>query len=384
MARKPHVALIVETSSVYGRQILRGVTHYLSAHGAWSIFLEQRALTSKLPAWLKNWQGDGIISRTSLRPLIQTLAKSRVRVVDLTDRYGDLGLPHIWSANESIGRLAAEHLRERGFGKFAFCGFAREYWSEQRLHGFVETAQQSGVVCKAYESPWLGAHAHPWEEEQQELAAWLCALPKPIGIMACNDLRGQQILDACNRVELGVPEEVAVIGVDNDELLCELCNPPLSSVVPNPECIGYKAAELLDRLMAGKRAEPQPLLIAPLGIATRQSTDVLAIDDPDVAAAIKFIREHACDGAKIQTILAQVPLSRSILERRFRKYLGHSPQQMLRQTQLKRVKQLLAKTDLPLWKIGELAGFKHTEYMCVAFKRHMGSTPGAYRRLSQI
>jgi LacI family transcriptional regulator len=202
--------------------------------------------------------------------------------------------------------------------------------------------------------------------------------------MACNDVRGQQILDACNRVELAVPEEVAVIGVDNDELLCELCNPPLSSVIPNPECIGYKAAELLDRLMAGKKPEPDPLRIAPLGIATRQSTDVLAIDDPEVAVAVKFIREHACEGARVNSILAHVPLSRSILERRFRKYLGHSPQQMLRGTQLERVKQLLIKTDLPLSKIAELAGFKHTEYMCVAFKRQVGRSPGAFRRLSQV
>jgi LacI family transcriptional regulator len=359
------------------------VARYLRSHESWSIFLQQRALTSKLPTWLKDWKGDGIISRSTTPQMAEAFTHSRVRHVDLTDRYGDLGLPHIWSDHQAIGRLAAEHQLERGFGNLAFCGFAREYWSKERLTGFVETARQSGIVCAVYETPWLGAHAHPWEEEQQALARWVGSLPKPVGIMACNDVRGQQVLDACNRVELAVPEEGAVIGVDNDEVLCELCNPQLSSVIPNPERVGYKAAEILDGLMAGDKGKPMHLLIPPLGIATRQSTDVLAITDPDVVAAVKYIREHACEGARIRDMLAHVPLSRSVLERRFRKYLGCSPQQMLRQTQLKRVKQLLVNTDLPLWKIGELAGFKHTEYMCVTFKREVGQTPSVYRRQSQ-
>jgi LacI family transcriptional regulator len=384
MAHKRHVALLIETSSVYGRQILRGVTRYLRAHEQWSIFLEQRALTSKLPAWLKDWQGDGIISRARMRPLVEAIASSRVRLVDLTDRYGDQGLRHIWSNNAAIGCLAAGHLLERGFRSFAFCGFAREYWSKQRLAGFRETIRHAGILHSVYESRWQAAHAHSWEEEQEQVAAWLDGLPKPIGIMACNDVRGQQVLDACNRAEIPVPEAIAVIGVDNDELLCELCSPPLSSVIPNPELVGYKAAEVLDSLMAGKKGPGKPVLIPPLGIATRQSTDVLAIDDPDIAAAVKYIREHACAGARVDDILADVPLSRSILERRFRKYLGQSPRQMLRQAQLNRVKQLLAKTDLPLRAISELAGFKHTEYMCVAFKRAVGHTPGAYRRQSQM
>lgn len=384
MARKRHVALLIETSSIYGRQLLRGVTRYLRAHEPWSIFLEQRALTSKLPAWLKDWRGDGIISRARMRPLAEALGSSGVRLVDLTDRYGDQGLCHIWSDNAAIGRLAAEHLLERGIHHFAFCGFAHEYWSKQRLEGFRKIVGKAGRQCLVYESRWQGPHGHPWETEQEQLAAWLDTLPRPVGIMACNDVRGQQVLDACNRVDLAVPEEVAVIGVDNDELLCELCRPPLSSVIPNPELIGYKATEVLDSLMAGKKGPREPVLIPPLGIATRQSTDVLALNDPDVAAAVKYIREQACAGAHVDDILAHVPLSRSILERRFRKYLGQSPQQMLRQAKLNRVKELLAKTDLPLRTISELAGFKHTEYMCVAFRRAVGHTPGVYRRQSQM
>src|SRR6185437_15012889 len=191
---------------------------------------------------------------------------------------------------------------------------------------------------------------------------------------------GQHVLDACQRVNLSVPEEVAVIGADNDMLLCELCDPPLSSVVPNPERIGYEAAALLDRLMRGEKPPSMHLWIEPLGVTTRQSTDVLAIDDPHIAVAVRYIRENACAGATVPDLLQQVPLSRTLLERQFRKYLGRSPQAEIRAVQLKRVKQLLAETDLSLERIAELAGYEHPEYMSVVFKRETGQTPGHYRR----
>jgi LacI family transcriptional regulator len=211
----------------------------------------------------------------------------------------------------------------------------------------------------------------------------LKGLPKPLGVMACNDMRGQHVLEACARVRLRVPEEVAVIGVDDDALLCELCDPQLSSVVPNAEGVGYEAAALLDRLMAGKAPLKTPLLISPLGITTRQSTDILAVEDPHIATALRFIREHACLGATVGDVLAHVPLSRTMLERGFRKYLGRSPQQEIRAIQMKRVSQLLADTNLKLAEIAELAGFKHPEYLNVAFKRDTGQTPGKYRKASK-
>ncbi len=202
--------------------------------------------------------------------------------------------------------------------------------------------------------------------------------------MCCNDLRGQQTLDACRRGEQFVPEAVAVIGVDNDEVLCALCDPPLSSVVPNAERVGYEAAALLDRLMQGERSESSEILIAPRGIETRQSTDVLAIDDSLVAAAVKCIRERACQGLTVDEVLRQVPLSRSMLEKRFRRYLQQTPQEAIRSVQIKRVKQLLLETDLPLEAISHLAGFKHVEYMSVVFKRETAQTPGRFRRESQV
>jgi LacI family transcriptional regulator len=382
MARRRHVALMIETSLAYGRNLLRGIIRFLRSHEPWSVFFELKEQGASPPAWLKDWRGDGIICRPTNPELAQLLRKKRIPVVNLNDVYEGLGLPRIGSDHAGIGRLAAEHLLERGFRRLAFCGFTGHSWSDKRRVGFENAAiVGGGTICPTYESPWGGPH--PWEKEQKQIGDWLAALPRPLGVLACNDLRGQHVLDACERVGLAVPEEVAVIGVDDDVLVCELCNPPLSSVVPNPERIGYEAAALLARLMAGEKPETDDWQVEPLGVTARQSTDVLAIDDPHVAAALRYIREHACEGATVGDVLARVPLSRTILERRFRKYLGRSPQGEIRAVQLKRVKQLLAETDLRLERIAELAGYEHPEYLSVVFKRETGQTPGQYRRQAQ-
>jgi LacI family transcriptional regulator len=383
MARPPHVALMVETSTVYGRHLVRGIVRYLRSHQPWSVFFEQRELGASPPDWLRNWRGDGIISRPTTPQLARLLLRKKIPVVNLNDIYTDLGLPLIESNQQSIGRLAAAHLSERGFRHFAFCGFSGHAWSHKRYHGFREAVIQSGGTCAAYDSPWGGPRAHPWEQEQKEIGAWLCSLPRPVGVLACNDMRGQHVLDACKRVNLSVPEVVAVLGVDDDALLCELCDPPLSSVVPNPERIGYEAASLLDQQMAGARPAPGGWLIEPIAVTPRQSTDVLAIDDPHVAAAVRYIREHACQGVSVSEVLHHVPLSRTVLERQFRRYLGRSPMAEIRAVQLKRVRLLLAETNLRLERIAELAGYKYAEYMNVMFKREMGQTPGQYRRQVQ-
>jgi LacI family transcriptional regulator len=380
MARPPHVALMVETSTVYGRQMLRGITHYLRSHRPWSVFLQQRDLWVSPPGWLKNWRGDGIISRVTTPQLAELLLRKKIPVVNLNDIYTGLGLPLIDSDDQAIGRLAADHLLERGFRHFGFCGFAGHAWSHNRLAGFRERVDKTGSTCAVYETPTGHPEAPPWEKEQKQIGTWLLSLPRPVGVLACNDMRGQHVLDACKRVNLSVPEGAAVIGVDDDALLCELCDPPLSSVVPNPERIGYEAAALLDRLMAGDTPPHDEWRIEPVGVTTRQSTDVLAIDDPHVAAAVRFIREHACQGATVPDVLSHVPLSRTVLERQFRKYLGRSPQAEIRAVQLKRVRHLLAETDLRLARIADLAGFEHPEYLSVVFKRETGQTPGQYRR----
>jgi LacI family transcriptional regulator len=383
MPRNPHVALVVETAIVYGRRILHGITRYLRTHPAWSVFLEQHDLLAAPPRWLSRWRGDGIITRSAGRGLVNAIRRSGVAAVDLNDRGPPYGAPRINSDDSAIGRLAAEHLRERGFQSFGYCGFTGELWSARRRAGFEAVAATAGFSCPTFESAWFGPRAHPWEREQGQISRWLLSLPRPVGVMACNDMRGQHVLDACRRAGLKVPDEVAVVGVDDDELLCELSTPPLSSVIPNAERIGYEAAALLDRLMAGGPVGPAETLIPPLGVATRLSSDVLAIDDVATADAVRFIRQNACRGITVADVLRAVPVSRTLLERRFRHYLGRSPQAEIRAVQLRRVRQLLAETDYKLSQVAEMSGFAYPEYLSSVFRHATGQTPGAYRRTAR-
>jgi LacI family transcriptional regulator len=384
MSNRRRVALIVEMSGVYGRRILEGIAKYQRTHQLWSVFLEQRELRAPPPPWLLHRPWDGIICRSTTPALARAFLRRGIPAVDMNDLHGNLGLPRVGSDMAAIGRMGGEHLLDRGFRAFAFCGFSREAWSAGRCRGFRETLHEAGFDCAVYESAWHGPHVPVWDKDQQRLAVWLRGLPKPLGLMTCNDLRGQQVLNACHSLDLNVPEEMAVVGVDNEQVLCELCDPPLSSVAPNPERIGYEAAALLDRLMGGGIAPADEMLIPPLAVVARHSSDVTRIDDPDVAAALSFIRKNACSGMSVEQVVAHVAVSRSILERRFRKHVGHSPQAEIRRVQLNRVKQLLVESDLSLESIARLAGYIHPEYMSVVFKRVTGTTPGQYRRQNQL
>jgi LacI family transcriptional regulator len=372
---RPHVALIVETSVVYGREILKGIAGFLGTHTRWSVFLDERELAAPAPDWLHDWKGDGVICRSTTPELADSLRKRGIATVDLNDRFGDLGLPRIASDMRAIGRLAAEHLRQRGFERIAFCGFAGEIWSDARLNGVREVAEP----CDIFRTPWQGLRERAWEEERDLVGQWLAGLPRPCGVVACNDVRGHHVLDACRALGIAVPEELAVVGVDNAETFCALCDPPLSSVVPNAERIGHEAASQLHRLMRGEPVPACTTLVSPRGVVARQSTDSVAIADPVVARAARYIRENAHHAIGVDDVLARSGVSRSTLERRFRAALGRSPHDEILRTRLKRVKTLLQETDWSLTRIAEDAGFDHPEYMMVQFKRETGFTPTQWR-----
>ncbi len=374
--RRRQVALLIETSNAYARGLLQGVVHYIREHRPWSFHLIEQGRGDDPPPWLAGWKGDGIIARIETPRIARAVVKTGLPAVDLSAARLVPTLPWVETNDEAIARLAAEHLMERGFKRFAFCGDARFNWSQWREAHFVARLKAAGLACEVFRP--AGATGDVAMQER-ELARWLRELPKPVGVMACYDIRGQQTLAACRGAGLAVPDEVAVIGVDNDTLLCELASPPLSSVIPNAHRAGYEAAALLDRQMAGKRVPAVAHLIAPLGIAERQSTDVLAVDDRDVAKAVQFIREHACEGINVDDVLRAVPLSRRVLEQRFQKLLGRTPREEVLHVRLSRVKQLLGETDLPLYLVAERTGFEHVEYLSVVFKRETGRTPSRWR-----
>ncbi|HXG62980.1 MAG TPA: DNA-binding transcriptional regulator [Planctomycetota bacterium] len=375
MRRRRAVALLVETSNAYARGVLAGIVAYVRGHEPWSLHLPELGRGDTPPAWLARWRGDGIIARIETPEIARAVARTGLPVVDVSAGRHLPSAPWVETDDREIARLAVEHLLERGFRTLGYCGDPRFNWSRWREEHFARRAAEAGVEVRLYRS-----RSPAPDRERRELGEWARRLPKPAGVLACYDIMAQRLLDACRDAGVAVPDEVAVLGVDDDPLLCDLASPPLSSVIPNTRRTGYEAAALLARLMSGERVPPRAVLVPPLGIHTRHSTDVLALEDREIAAAVRFIREHACDGATVADLLKAVPLSRRVLESRYRKATGRTPHQDLLRIRIERVQQLLVETDHSLERIASLAGFNHPEYMSVAFKRETGMTPGRYRR----
>jgi LacI family transcriptional regulator len=387
--RQRRVALLIETSRAYGRDLLVGVAQYVRIHGPWSIDFEEGDPCEVVPEWFRRWRGDGVIARAKTPALAEVVVRKGVPVVDLYGGLPDLKMPRIRSDELAVGHLAAQHLLDRGFSQFAFCGHNGTDWSDGRRNGFEQLVAEAGFPCQIFQNPLPRSNNPGGEYEQHglkyehQLSRWLAALPKPVGLMACNDSRARQVLTCCRTLELKVPDEVAVIGVDKDEVLCELSDIPLSSVILNTERIGFEAAVLLNRMMAGERPLTGTIAIAPKGIATRRSTEVLAVEDRHIAAALGMIREQACEGLDVPALVKALPISRSSLERRFAQLLGRSPNAEILRVKLDRTKQLLRESDLPLMAIAEKTGFQNQEYLSRVFKKKFGFTPGQFRAQSQ-
>jgi LacI family transcriptional regulator len=380
MATYPHVALIVETAKQYDRGLLRGIGRYIKGHGPWSIYLEERGPHDAAPSWLSDWKGDGIIARIKDVPMAQALLATGAPVVELRRQVVGFDLPAVHCDDDAISMVAVQHFQERGFRDFAFCGRPGARWSDLRQSAYCRRLESASSRCHVYAGP-RRARKQTWEQEQDHVAEWVASLPHPVGVLACNDIRGLQVLDACRRTDLPVPEQVAVLGVDNDEALCELSDPPLSSVDQDLERIGYEAAALLDRLMSGEPPPAEPILVEPLGVVSRLSTDSVAINDPAIATAMRLIRQHACDRKGIDYLAQRAGLSRRALQRRFKVLTGRTLQEEILNTQLARIRQMLTETDLKLETIAKKAGFSYIGYMCSFFKNKTGMTLGEYRRL---
>jgi LacI family transcriptional regulator len=374
------VALLIETSNSYARGLLTGIIQYTRERTSWSTYLGEHGRGDSPPEWLGHWKGDGIIARIENGRIAQAVAESGLPAVDVSAANLLPKLPWIETDDRAVADAAYEHLAERGFRNFAFCGDPRFNWSNWRGEHFARRAREAGFDCHMLNSAVTASDSDEWSIQAERITAWVASLPKPVGIMACYDLMGREVLQACRRGALAVPDQVAVVGVDNDEHLCELSDPPLSSVIPDTRGTGYKAAELLDGLMRGVAVEVRGYFIPPLGVAARRSSDVIAVEDADVAAALRFIRDRACHGIGVSDVLDAVPLSRRILEARFKKLIGHSPHDEIDRVRLNRVKELLRDTELSLYEIARRVGFQHAEYLSVWFKKSAGLTPSDYRR----
>ncbi len=374
MPKRPRVALLIETSNRYGRQLLRGIRQWEHEHGPWALRLVEQGRGATVPSWLKTWNGDGIIARAEHRGIAQALKATGLPVVDVSAAVERSMFPQVVTDSWEVTRLAFEHFRDRGLAHMAYCGARGFRWAVQRGRFFRKQVLEEGVSFHEFEL----ADRTP-EAELRQMARWLKRLPKPVGVMACYDIRGQLVLEACYSAGLRVPDEVAVLGVHNDVLLCELCDPPLSSVIPDAARAGALAASLLDQLMAGQKVPVKAHQIAPIGVATRQSTDIVAVEDVRIADAVRFIRREVCAGINVGDVLREVPMARTALERRFREALGCTPRQLIERIRLERVRTFLAETEATVAEVAERTGYAHPEYMTVAFKRATGETPREWR-----
>ncbi len=374
MKPPPKVALLIETSNSYARELLQGVRAWVGENGPWSLRLTEQGRGAAVPAWLRRWDGDGVIARVENGRIARALRATKLPVIDVSAALPRLVFPRVATETAGVAELAATHLIERGLRHFAYCGDRRFHWARRRGEAFARDTRAAGGSCAMF-APVPGAV----DDEVEEIARWLRTLPRPVGVLACLDLRGQQVIAACRRAGLAVPDEVAVIGVHNDELLCDLCDPPLSSVIPNAARAGYEAAGLLARAMAGRKVPVVWREIPPRGVVARQSTDLAAVRDAKIAGAVRYMREQAAGGANVGDVLRAVPMARTALERRFKAALGTTPHAHLRKLRMERVQQLLANTSLPVGEIAAVTGFEHPEYLSAMFRRECGMSPRAYR-----
>jgi LacI family transcriptional regulator len=327
MPKVKNVAVLLNLSRIYDRQIIRGITRYVQSHRGWSLYVEENP-ADKIPSFTQ-WSGDGVIASTDDVRIARAIPQLRTKIVALgalaPKVLKQLGVSTVKTDDELIAQWAADHLHEKGFTNLAYCGMPSQgldRWIEIRRISFCDRVARQGLDCSVFTGK-RSALRH-WDQLQAELQCWLAELPKPVGIMACNDSRGRHLLEACRQIGLRVPDDVAVIGVDNNKLDCELAIPPLSSVALGADQIGFEAAKILDQLMRGRRCRITHVTVPPAYLVARESTDLVAIDDPIVSEALRYVREHGTERIGVLDVARHLDLSRSTLETRFKQHLGRS------------------------------------------------------------
>ncbi len=413
------VALMIETSKAFGRGVLQGIGRWQREHEPWRVYADERGFDEAVSAECMETAWDGVITRLQQSQMPAAWRDGSVPVVSLRWEEAEVPSPGIHSDETAIAKMAADHLFDQGFAHLAFCGVATR-WSRLREKAFAQHASELGADVHLFDRhdasrPWNESAAAGYGDRRPlkpsaflavaqvekdhglhfprassrtglrpddvpAIARWIEALPKPVGIMAAYDVRALEVLDAVRSLGLACPDDVAVIGVDNDEVLCNLATPPLSSVAQNLECIGYEAARVLAALMEGRPAVNESVFVEPLGVAIRRSTDILAVGDPDVRRALRLIRTKACDGLTADDVANATDLSRRSLDRQFTRVLGRSIHDEIARMKLMTARRLLAETDLKLASVAARCRFAHAAQFCNVFKKVYGITPTEHRR----
>lgn len=374
------IILLIETSRAFGRQLIIGIAKYSRLNGPWSFYKEPTDLKSSIPH-LTSWKPDGIIMRDSL--ITKELLKLEIpTILAIHDSKYPKDLPVIKTDSSAIAKMASDHLLEKGLRHFAFCGFDNYDWSVERGKYFKKFIEEAGFKTHVY-SPPKKVRKADWENEQQHVSHWVEQLPKPVGLFTCNDDRGQHILEVCKMNGFKVPEEVAVLGVDNDLIVCEIGDPPLSSIALNVESAGYEAGSLMNEMINNNKTFGKQILVSPSHLVQRQSSDILAVNDPDVASAVAFLRKNAKNKILVKDVVKATSLSRRTLEKRFKESLRRTIYGEIRRIRIEMISKMLIETDLPISEISSCFEFTDMEHISRYFKAEKGIGLREFRKLNQ-
>ena len=381
MSNIKRIVLLIESSRTCERDFLRGIAKYSRHHGPWAFYRNPkyyiRGGRKQISLErIKHWNPDGII--VSDTQDISKIAKLGVPTLVHTVKQHYPELPSIVGDCQRSSAMAAEHLIACGFSNFAFCGLGRFYWSGERYQSFRQTLADAGHKVHFYEHM-SSTRRKSVEVEQTQLVDWLRNLPKPIGLMACADDCSQTVIDACRVANIKVPDEIAIIGVDNDDMVCELSNPPLSSIALNFERAGYQAGQLMSRLITGESAN-EKIVVEPTHVVIRESTDILAVEDSDVSSAVRYIRQNARQLIQIPDVLNAVTCSQRSLHDKFIRTLGRTVHDEIKRMRAEQIALMLRETDLTVSQIAFDLGYTDANHIARYFRDAKGISPLDYRK----
>tara|TARA_B110000967_G_scaffold49362_1_gene50314 strand:+ start:3471 stop:4607 length:1137 start_codon:yes stop_codon:yes gene_type:complete len=373
------IAILAETSLASGRQIVTGISRFLDERSDWSVFQHSGPLGAMDPAAISQWQGDGIIARIANPELLALIQAKGLPTVDVLGNVRPQPFPLVKCNDHAIGASVAKHFVENAHTQFAFIGLGDERWSLEREAGFKEELKDFEPAVHTFHIQQHREQGHPVRDSFDSVKAWLLERSTPIGLMVASDQLAPIIFEACHQLGLAIPEHVSVVGVDNDRPFCNLCRPRLSSVEPNHELVGYRAAQTLERLINGETLDQQVIEVNLHTLYQRLSSELIAIDDPALLKALNTIREHACAGVSLDAIAKVAGLSRSVLQRRFRQKLNRTVGEVILNEKLRIAREMLTNTEIPISLVAERSGFNCQEYMNHIFKKHLHTTPRKYR-----
>ncbi|BBM66093.1 XylR family transcriptional regulator [Vibrio alfacsensis] len=390
MEKKFRITLLFNANKIYDRQVIKGIGEYLQASQCdWDIYLEDD-FTTHLENF-KQWKGDGVIADLDNPEIEELLRSSDIPVVGVGGSYADESqypnFPYIATDNHGLVNLAFQHLKDKGLENFAFYGFSDDKgkrWARERAYAFQDIVKKEGYQGSVFR----GGDTSPetWQYDMNRLSDWLQMLPTPIGIIAATDSRARHLLQACDHLNIMVPDKVSIIGIDNEELTRYLSRVSLTSVGHGCKEMGYRAAKMLHSLLKKARTETlsenkkySRVLVPPTKVFARHSTDFQALRDPYVIQAMHYIRHNACKGIKVDQVLTYVGISRSNMETRFKEERGHSIHNEIHNAKLQRACTLLCTTSLPIVEIAEVCGYPSLQYMYTVFKKNLSQTPKEYR-----